>query len=137
MLVLIPTTVTQHYSTMFRVQQQSLDKLPPNEMFYVTFYQHWRPSKIVTGRYFFRRIEQGAGRPPPDTRVQVKNVPSTNFGRCQRHRQTACQVKPRNDSAPHTQNFCQLLGFNPKIQSQFNFLSGVSVVTGLWTELEQ
>lgn len=81
MLVLIPTTVTQHYSTMFRVQQQSLDKLPPNEMFYVTFYQHWRPSKIVTGRYFFRRIVQGAGRPPPDTRVQVKNVPSTNFGR--------------------------------------------------------
>ena len=34
-----------------------------------------------------------------------KMLPSSNFGRIQRCRHTACQVKPRNDSLPHTQNF--------------------------------
>ena len=83
-------------------------------MFCETFYQFPRPSKIV-------RDGTRPGRAWHNTRVQVKNVPSTNFGRTERHRQTACQVKPRNDSAPHTQNFFSCWVLIPKFSLRPTF----------------
>ena len=57
------------------------------------------------GTFSFIGCRRGPGLAARITRVQVKNVPSSNFGHHKRSNRTACQVKARNDSLPHTQNF--------------------------------